>query len=186
MIKLSNFVSSCFTDCSGQGCILSPACGCYIVVPPQVKIWGGTMTQRWRVGFIYLHSDAQLWGASVGTSPSGSICSSLFLGGKQLPARVTHPGLTVHPGQRAVLLRGDPRHCPGAAGWAALVCRASSHQGGLADTPGLTTFAWGIAEANYQLCHVRGQPWDWCLTFINSPCPAVCSSRLPWSLIPIS
>lgn len=103
MIKLSNFVSSCFTDCSGQGCILSPACGCYIVVPPQVKIWGGTMTQRWRVGFIYLHSDAQLWGASVGTSPSGSICSSLFLGGKQLPARVTHQG--------SLCTRGSGRCC---------------------------------------------------------------------------
>lgn len=172
MIKLSNFVSSCFTDCSWPGSILSPAVGRYVVVQPQVKIRGGTVTQRWRVGFIYLHSDAPLWGASVGTGPSGSIYSSLYLGGKQALPRVTHPGLTVCLGQRVVLLRGDRlRHRPRAAGRAAPVCMASSSQGGLADTPGLIALAWGIAEANYQLRPVRGHPWDRCLRFTRSPCP---------------
>ena len=45
MIKLSNFVSSVLQIALGQDVILSPACGCYIVVQPQVKNQGGTVTQ---------------------------------------------------------------------------------------------------------------------------------------------
>ena len=73
MIKLSNFVSSALQIALGQDVILSSACGRSTAVQPQVENRGGTVTQRWRGGLVYLCSDVRLWDASAGTSRSGSV-----------------------------------------------------------------------------------------------------------------
>lgn len=76
MIKLSNFVSSISEIALGQNVIWNPSCvQPYRVVQPQVKSWGGTMTQRWQVGFICLNLGIWLPAASDPTRYSGSIYS---------------------------------------------------------------------------------------------------------------
>lgn len=66
-----------------------------------------------------------------------------------------------------------------------LVGMASSSQSDLADSPGLLLCAWGTAETNYCSCAMSGGSLGTGVWAPHCLCP-VCSSSLPWSLIPIS
>lgn len=196
MIKLSNFVSPILQIALGQDVIWSPACGCDTVVQPQVKNQRGTVTQRWRVGFTSLHSDVQLWDASVWTGPSGSIYSpwreACLCQGWLTSASACTLGLGWHPEGTGLL-----RSCPPRSGGTAPVWVASSSQGecasGLADVPRCTfpptrCICVEDCRRNWQLHLVRSHLWGWRLGCAHRLCPPVCSRSwsLPWSLVPVS